>query len=202
MQELIPMTTSVVKQATACLLVLGLLVSPAWVATADDNDDSDSALLTARGSGEIPGGGTVRIMPHEDRPEYADLIRLIGNALGDRNLTTAARGDYVLRFGYRIAAGDEARREDPNFGIVGRTGTTGASNMQMRLRLRNEQKASPGDLLLVTFEFYQPGLPPLWIATIQAADDKFDRMAAVARMIELAMGYFGKNGEYEIPLKY
>ena len=170
------------------------------IALADDPEGA-SATLTAQSSGPLPRNVTIEVRTADENPDYAQLVPVIERGLIAHDLATAPGGTFVLRFGYRPTAIPESEREDPNFSIVGRTGTASRSHMQMQLRLRNEAKGSRGNDILMTFELYQPGSPPLWQASVLVPDYGFDRNDILPKVTEMSINLLGQSGVHRIPLE-
>ena len=195
------MRALILMRRTTLLFLLGALLLHGAPARGADAVETDAAILTARGSGDLPKEVTVEVRPADENPEYALLVPVIERRLLAHNLVSAPGGTYVLRFSYRLTSIPESEREDANFSIVGRAGTSSRPQMQMQLRLRNEEKGSRGTDLLMTFEFYRPGSPPLWHATVLIPDTGLDRNAVLSRVTELSIDLLGKSGVHKISLE-
>lgn len=183
------------------LLCATIACGPAAADSGAPPAPAETATLTARSGGPLPRGATIEVRTADENPDYAQLTPIVERGLVRHDLVVAPGGTYVLRYGYQQIAIPEHERADPNFSIVGKTGTSSRSHMQMQLRLRQEGKGSAGNDLLMTFELYQPGAPPLWHATVQIPESGFDRVQILEKVTEMTMDLLGKAGTHPLPLE-
>ena len=180
---------TMVNQSSVFTAVLGVLVLFALQPT---NARSEILELQSRGDVEIVRGTEIELRPLEDRPIYAEIMPDLQSYLSDRGLRTTSRGAMILRFGYQTTGKIETLG-DPNFSIAGRTGTGGSSNMQMTLRFRQESSSRSNRKLIMTFELYRPGSPPLWTARVLGPDSRSNKNYLLSEMSKLAIQNIGKS---------
>ena len=179
-----------------CLIIAACHIEAVWA-----QSDTQSVELLARGSSPIPPGAIIGIRPAEDRPEYQDLTPQIAEQLSLKRLEHASRGDLVLRYRFE-ETGAEGSLADPNFSIAGRTGTGGSTNMQMTLRLRSETQDTTRHRIIMTFELYSPGSPPLWTAHLLGPDDHLNSKYIMSEMIRIGISNIGETTQLVKDIEY
>ncbi len=157
--------------------------------------------IVSRGNVVIAPGTTIELRSLEDRPEYRDIAPALKEFLADKALKTVPRGELILRYGFQVT-GTISSLKDPNFSIAGRTGTGGSSNMQMTMRFRRESRSKSNNKLIMTFELYRPGEPPLWSARVLGANHRSNQSQVLTEMSRLAINHIGKTISDDINIDY
>ena len=173
------------------LIFLTALAGPAWA-----QSDSLEIGLWARGTAELEDQTTIEIRPIEDRPEYRDLAPVIEQFLRAQNLQPASRGQLILR--YEIQTDGAVNPREPLVSLQGRTGIGGSTDMQMTLKLRQKSRSHARRRIVMSFELYRPGSPPLWTARLEGPDDRRSRSILLEEMAIIAIENIGKTNTVTI----
>jgi hypothetical protein len=173
-----------------------MLITASW-----GHARAEMVEIVSRGNVAIAPGTTIELRSVEDRPEYRDIAPALKEFLADKALKTSPRGELILRYGFQIT-GIISSLKDPNFAIAGRTGTGGSSNMQMTMRFRRESQSKSNNKLIMTFELYRPGEPPLWSARILGANRRSNQSQILTEMSRLAIKHIGKTISDNINIDY
>ncbi len=147
---------------------------------------AETLELQSRGDVNIAAGTEIELRPLEDRPVYADIMLDLQDYLSEQGFRTTPRGEMILRYGYQTTGTIETLG-DPDFSIAGRTGTGGNTNMQMTLRFRQESSSRSNRKLIMTFELYRPGSPPLWTARVLGPDSMSNKNYLLSKMSNFAI---------------
>lgn len=180
-------------------LLLSLLFLTSLAVAGHAQDAPEAIELRSQGGTPLPGDAVLELRPREDRPDYEPLTSKIHELLAERQINTADRGGIILRFGYQITGASTSRR-NPNISITGRTGIGGSTDMQMKMKVLRHETSGPrrkadgsASDLIMTFELYRPGSPPLWSATLRGPDNQYNRESMLIEMIEIAILNIGKT---------
>ena len=142
------------------------------------------------------GDVTIELRPLEDRPEYQDIVPALEWFFDDKASKVVSQGELILRCGFQVT-GVISSLKDPHFLIAARTGTSGSSNLQMTMRFCRESPSRSKNKLIMTFELYRPGEPPLWSARVWGVNRGNNKSHILSEMIILEIIYIG-NSIYDI----
>jgi len=74
--------------------------------------------------------------------------------------------------------------------------------MQMTLRLRSETQDTTRHRIIMTFELYNPGSPPLWTAHLLGPDDHLNSKNIMSEMIRIGISNIGETINIKKSLEY
>lgn len=144
----------------------------------------------SRGDVTIAPGTTIELRPLEDRFEYQYIAPALEKISADKALKVVPLGKLILQYGFQVT-GVISSLKDPHFLIVARTGTSGSSNLQMTMRFCRESPNRSKYKLIMTFELYRPGQPPLWSARVLGINRGINKSRILSEMIILEINYIG-----------
>ena len=181
--------------------ILSLFICVTLVAAHWAPAQAEMLEIVSCGNVAIAPGTTIELRSLEDRPEYQDIAPALERFLADKALKAAPRGELILRYGFQVT-GVISSLKDPNFSIAGRTGTSGSSNLQMTMRFRRESSSRSKNKLIMTFELYRPGEPPLWSARVLGANRRSNRSHILSEMSRLAVNHIGNTISDSVNIDY
>lgn len=162
---------------------------------------ADTIEILARGNVDLPPNASIELRPIEDRPEYRDIAPALGDYLAENNYRAVSRGDLILRYSFQVT-GTITSLKDPNFAFAGKTGIGGSSNLKMEMRFRNKSRHKASNNLIMIFELYRPGEPPLWSARVLRPNRRSDKTPLLSEMSAIAIKHIGKNINTSINSEY
>jgi hypothetical protein len=183
-----------------------LMVSVSQDGLGDEPLPAGSGQLRAVASDkELPRGIRVTIEPGPDHPEFGDAPlyvaarAVVDQALARRGFRAGSPSNLTLEFGIDVT-GFKARRRRPLRAFPGLPPAPGEEDDRSRVEHQFEIPLVPRlqpipSRISITLVLFRPGAPPLWSATVTAADHVKFPEALVARLTKAAMAAFGASAE-------
>lgn len=158
----------------------------------------EAGRLVAQANETIPPGATIAVRADEASGRTARLTEIISHALERQGYRVSDDGDITLEFNISESAVLPMRPapapKPDNTDVLNQSSRTEETD-QVKVVLDPDKRPTSDAGLSVEFFLYRDGRPPVWSATIDAAPIQADEDRQLARMVEAAMGAFGKTEE-------